>query len=63
MQTDSAVDLAKEALVSAGSIAWAPAAFGYSLLDLGGETAGIMLATVLTAAGVYQLAQKAGLTD
>lgn len=63
MPQDSAVDLAKSAIVSTGSIAWVPAAFGYSLFDVGGETAGVMLATGLGIVGVYNIADKAGLTE
>ena len=63
MNHDSVADLAKEAIVSTGSVAWVPAAFGYGILDVAGETAGIMLATGLAVVGVYNLAEKVGLTE
>ena len=63
MNHDSAVDLAKDAIVSTGSVAWVPAAFGYGVLDVAGETGGIMLATMFAVIGAYNLAERVGLTE
>ena len=63
MAQDNVVDMAKTTIVSSGSVAWLPAAFGYGLMDVAGQTAGVMLATGLAIAGAYNLAEKFGLTE